>query len=587
MGTLTKARLRAELKALVERFPGVRMLDLAVGAPTFEVTLEVDGDTRHVRLTLPPGYPSVPPEVRELDRPGGEVVIPATAEYRFADGAACLFPHGNDPQGWRLDRMAVEALERFKDLVRLEHESVTRPRREVYRDSWQMFVPPGIATAMMLPGGRGQLRVRGAKSGRGDWFIDWISTEGDPLVSFEQPLAPLWRQFLPREELIPWVNLELGGRPWIELFGDRACLDEVLRMSLPEAFYRRVAAEQTIVVVRAVGSSDRGFDAVHFRWPAHHLRILYMRDVERGEPQERLFHRVDGVMIQRARLREVRAVLVGLGSLGGAVAVALARAGVGRFVLIDPDVLSVDNMCRHVGMLDFVGELKVDAVQTMIQSVNPEAEVVTMAKHLAWDLPDFGAGRELEGLLSDPGQSVIVATCAVGTTERQLNVLAVERKVPVIFGAALGAAEHARVFRVIPGESACYECVLQAQARDPERFPQFVAEAGEDAREPYLQPDLPGLGIDVAQIAMLVARLTLQTIARVMRIELGLPDEVGHHLLWSNRGGWALCDRALQVAVCDVPRAADCPVCGESREGENEEDAQQALDELVAGLGRE
>lgn len=181
---------------------------------------------------------------------------------------------------------------------------------------------------------------------------------------------------------------------------------------------------------------------------------------------------------------------------------------------------------------------------------------------------------------------MVVATCAVGQAERQLNVLAVEREVPVIYGSALGAAEHGRVFRVLPGESACYECILLAQERDPEAFPRFVVEGIQDGGEAYLNPALPGLGIDVTMISMLVARLTLQTIARITGTDIGMPDEVGHHLLWSNRGGWHACDRSLQVVVRDVPRALDCPVCGEGRHGhELGEQEVRELEVLVAKLG--
>jgi molybdopterin/thiamine biosynthesis adenylyltransferase len=275
---------------------------------------------------------------------------------------------------------------------------------------------------------------------------------------------------------------------------------------------------------------------------------------------ERLFHRNEGVIRGRAALVHKRVVLVGLGSLGGAVAMALARAGIRRFVLIDPDHVSVENVCRHVVTIDFVGWSKVAALEVMIRGVNPDAEVTPIEKHLAWDLPHLGAGRELEALLGS--DDVVVSTCAVGMAERQLNAVAVARGVSALYGAALGAAEHARVFRVIPGETACYECVLLAQERDPAAFPRFRAEGLEAGAGAYLHPELPGLAIDVTQIAMLIARLTLQTIARRAGVEIGMDDEIGDHMLWSNRGRWAICDRALQVAVRDVPRAAECPVCG-------------------------
>jgi molybdopterin/thiamine biosynthesis adenylyltransferase len=71
------------------------------------------------------------------------------------------------------------------------------------------------------------------------------------------------------------------------------------------------------------------------------------------------------------------AMLVGCGSVGSLVALELARAGVGRFMLIDNDILGYHNICRHqCGILD-VGKYKVDAVKERILQINPNAKVIT------------------------------------------------------------------------------------------------------------------------------------------------------------------------------------------------------------------
>ena len=70
-------------------------------------------------------------------------------------------------------------------------------------------------------------------------------------------------------------------------------------------------------------------------------------------------------------------MLIGCGSVGSLVALELARAGVGRFLLIDNDIIGYHNICRHqCGVLD-VGKYKTQAVKERILQINPSAKVIT------------------------------------------------------------------------------------------------------------------------------------------------------------------------------------------------------------------
>ena len=80
--------------------------------------------------------------------------------------------------------------------------------------------------------------------------------------------------------------------------------------------------------------------------------------------------------MESAYLADCCAVFAGVGSVGSTVALMLARAGVGRFVLIDPDLLEIHNISRHMGDLSEVGRYKVDIVEERIHRINPTAEVI-------------------------------------------------------------------------------------------------------------------------------------------------------------------------------------------------------------------
>lgn len=89
-----------------------------------------------------------------------------------------------------------------------------------------------------------------------------------------------------------------------------------------------------------------------------------------------IFSRNVGILESDMMLK-TGAMLVGCGSVGSFVALELAKAGVGRFLLIDNDILGYHNICRHqCGILD-VGKYKTDAVKERILQINPSARVVT------------------------------------------------------------------------------------------------------------------------------------------------------------------------------------------------------------------
>ena len=72
----------------------------------------------------------------------------------------------------------------------------------------------------------------------------------------------------------------------------------------------------------------------------------------------------------RGQLAGIRVGVVGLGSLGSKVAVSLARTGVGRFDLVDDDLLHAGNLERHDGDWRDIGLHKADLVKRRIELVS-------------------------------------------------------------------------------------------------------------------------------------------------------------------------------------------------------------------------
>ena len=63
--------------------------------------------------------------------------------------------------------------------------------------------------------------------------------------------------------------------------------------------------------------------------------------------------------------------IAGLGGLGSAVAVALARIGIGKLILADFDVVEPSNLNRQQYFIDQLGKTKAEALEANLNRINP------------------------------------------------------------------------------------------------------------------------------------------------------------------------------------------------------------------------
>jgi tRNA threonylcarbamoyladenosine dehydratase len=76
-----------------------------------------------------------------------------------------------------------------------------------------------------------------------------------------------------------------------------------------------------------------------------------------------------------ARLSQAHVAVVGVGGVGSWVVEALARSGIGRLTLIDPDDVCVSNTNRQIQALtEHVGRAKVDVLAERIASIHPDCQ---------------------------------------------------------------------------------------------------------------------------------------------------------------------------------------------------------------------
>lgn len=75
----------------------------------------------------------------------------------------------------------------------------------------------------------------------------------------------------------------------------------------------------------------------------------------------------------------------GLGGLGSNIAIALARAGIGRLHLIDFDKVDLSNVGRQQYFLKQVGMYKTKAIVQILNEINPYCDVITDNAELCSD----------------------------------------------------------------------------------------------------------------------------------------------------------------------------------------------------------
>lgn len=76
------------------------------------------------------------------------------------------------------------------------------------------------------------------------------------------------------------------------------------------------------------------------------------------------------------KLKNSKIAIFGVGGVGSYVVEGLARTGIGKFMIIDNDKVSLTNINRQIlATMDTVGKNKVEEAKKRILSINPDAEV--------------------------------------------------------------------------------------------------------------------------------------------------------------------------------------------------------------------
>ena len=139
-------------------------------------------------------------------------------------------------------------------------------------------------------------------------------------------------------------------------------------------------------------------------------------------------------------LKKARVAIFGIGGVGGYVVEALARSGIGAFVLTDNDKVCLTNLNRQIiATHDTIGRYKTDVMLERIMSINPQAEVTL---HRCFYLP------ETSGQFDFSSYDYVVDAVDTVTAKIDLIIRAKQAGVPVISCMGAGNKLDPSKFRV-------------------------------------------------------------------------------------------------------------------------------------------
>lgn len=455
------ARLEAELEPL--RRAGFRVTQ--VFGRTNELWLLVRRGTESYALTYPYGFPAMPVVASDL----------GASFSRYPAQAARIAPSG----------AGLLALVELCHAPRSHMDFPALTFGVILTDGWD-FADGDDGTLLARTSGRGSAIVPSGVTGTAAGAE--VARAAKALSAFDQQLSGFWV----RGEAADW---NLGP--------------DAVAAALEKLIVERHGAADTDLAARpvlALVSPPLLLTPTRQQW-------LFFRRTADGEPA---FGQVEWVNESSFSVRapyadalaNKRVAIVGCGSLGWPIAIGLARAGVRHFSLFDLDRLRAGNLARLGAQLGQVGEHKVEALADALRQV---ASGVTVETNVTYVGHLVGA-RALAG--AKP--TLIVDTAADEATPNEVNAAALSLRVPALYAWMTRGVRSARLFRVVPGRTACYACVANARPRS----------LVEEARSLAYEFIWIGANWNIDPIAAAAVRMAVLTLAGDPVDETTNPDHV-------------------------------------------------------------
>ena len=566
-------RLGANAAAL---YPGHTHID------GWRIALEFPSGVRLVDILVGSNFPFAPPRIALVDPPP-----PLTWPHMETEGHLCLLPNGtpvsaDDPVGVVVDLLdgalrLVEASEAGANVDDFRSEFLSYWPVDLDADDiFSLVEPRGPSRTVAAFPRKTNVVIAEDEAALGKWLRHTKLAPDDKKFDFERALL-IWLEqpLLPAEypdstDDILRLAEQAGQKAALEALASQQPSSLLVVFGAPTENGPVLAG--VILKHRRSAGPGRPRDATQRGFRPGHVppAILAKRHIGAAKSVKTSVDRIDASWVHGRdcdpdlkTLRALSVVMIGCGSLGGPVALALAQAGVGTLDLIDPDRLAPANVGRHPLGMSEVGAYKVTALAHRIKIDYPHIGGVRSSA-TRWETV---AAAEPDRLLN---ADLVISTMGEWSAEGLLNAWRQTQKhrPDTLFGWTEPFAVAGHGIGLVQGEG-CLGCGLTRWG-DPllpvADWPDGTGRRGEPACGVMFQPYGP---VEAAHVVAIIAEAAIDILLERVtepfhRIWVGrqaVLDQAGG--VWSE--AWLEANggdpRAASLVERQWPSLRDCNSC--------------------------
>lgn len=271
--------------------------------------------------------------------------------------------------------------------------------------------------------------------------------------------------------------------------------------------------------------------------------------IDFGKLHERIPNKKEIMLLSKSKI-----TIIGCGSGGSAIAEYLVKAGVGKFVLIDSEILEIENIYRHTCTLKDIGLKKTYALSHRLKTINPNVEIIVIDKRVEAFTDDIDSKIKDSDLIIN----------AIGGSESVINAYSFSMKIPTIHCKVYPYGFGGEIFRIIPEITPCYDCLyryLNKELEDVSIISDFPHNRTIDYNTTIEGEtiSMPSLAIDAGFIINIASKMAIEALLSKKEDLQSKPNII----LWGNKKEWIFDEdySCIKVQTQSSKSYHNCIVC--------------------------